>query len=158
LLELALHYGKGPLMMQTIAEKQGVSRKYLDAIFASLKSAGLVRSRRGAGGGHLLARDPNDIKLGDIFRALDGPVALVDCVSDPQICGRSHRCVTKSVWGKVSDAIEATLNSFTLGDLVREHHELESGACPADLSGAPTAGPVMDEDDEDAPAPPAPPT
>ena len=118
-------------MMQTIAERQGVSRKYLDAIFTSLKSAGLVRSRRGAGGGHLLARDPADIQLGEIFRALDGPVALVDCVADPQVCARSHRCVTKGVWAEVSDAVERTLNSFTLADLVREHRELEQGACPA---------------------------
>ena len=117
-------------MMQIIAENQGVSRKYLDAIFASLKSAGLVRSRRGAGGGHLLAKDPADIHLGEVFRALDGPVALVDCVADPEVCSRSHRCVTKNVWAEVSEAIEKTLASFTLADLVREHHEIERGACP----------------------------
>jgi len=128
-------------MMQIIAENQGVSRKYLDAIFASLKSAGLVRSRRGAGGGHLLAKDPADIDLGDVFRALDGPVALVDCVADPEICSRSHRCVTKTVWTEVSKAIEKTLSSFTLADLVREHHELEHGSCP---TNTPIAG-ILDD-------------
>lgn len=117
-------------MMQIIAENQGVSRKYLDAIFASLKSAGLVRSRRGAGGGHLLAKDPAEIHLGEVFRALDGPVALVDCVADPEVCSRSHRCVTKNVWTQVSKAIEDTLSSFTLADLVREHREIERGTCP----------------------------
>ncbi|MCK5796896.1 MAG: Rrf2 family transcriptional regulator [Deltaproteobacteria bacterium] len=129
LLELALHYGEGPLMMQSIADKQGVSRKYLDAIFASLKSSGIVRSRRGAGGGHMLTRDPATVTLDEVFRALDGPTALVDCVADADICERSSRCVTRTVWAKVGDAIDVALHGITLADLMREHKELEAGAC-----------------------------
>jgi len=125
LLELALHHGEGPLMMQSIADSQGVSRKYLDAIFASLKTAGLVRSRRGVGGGHLLARDPNQIKLGDVMRALEGPLSLVDCVGDPELCDRSHRCVTRDVWGEVGTAIENVLDGITLADLVERHARKE---------------------------------
>ncbi len=116
-------------MMQKIADKQGVSRKYLDAIFASLKSAGLVRSRRGAGGGHMLGRDPAEITLDEVFRALDGPTALVDCVSDGEVCQRSLRCVTRGVWQKVGDAIDGALSAISLADLVREYQEIEEGRC-----------------------------
>ena len=155
LLELALYYGKGPLMMQTIATNQGVSRKYLDAIFSSLKSAGLVHSRRGAGGGHMLARDPAEIDLGEIFTALDGPMALVDCVADPAVCQRSHRCVTRSVWDQVGKALDAALSSITLADLVREHQELEKGPC---TDGKRRGSSILDQldaahdDDEQPPA------
>jgi len=121
LLELALHYGEGPQMMQAIADSQGVSRKYLDTIFASLKSAGLVRSRRGIGGGHLLARQPEQIRLGEVLRALEGPLALVDCTGAPEICERSHRCVARDVWADIGAAVEKVLDGITLADLVKKH-------------------------------------
>lgn len=123
LLELALHHGEGPLMMQSIADSQGVSRKYLDSIFASMKTAGLVRSRRGVGGGHLLAKDPEQIKLSDVLRALEGPLSLVDCVGDAELCDRSHRCVTRDVWTEVGSAIDNVLRGITLADLVKNHYE-----------------------------------
>jgi len=108
-------------MMQAIADSQAVSRKYLDSIFASLKTAGLVRSRRGVGGGHLLAKEPTQIRLGEVMRALEGPLSLVDCVGDAQLCSRSHRCVTRDVWQEVGDAIEKVLDHITLADLVAKH-------------------------------------
>ncbi len=123
LIELALQHGKGPLMMQTIAENQNISRKYLDAIFATLKTAGLIRSRRGVGGGHVLAKDPEEIRLGDVMRALEGPLSLVDCVQDPEVCEASHRCVTRGVWAEVGEAIENVLDNITLADLVKKHQK-----------------------------------
>jgi Rrf2 family transcriptional regulator, cysteine metabolism repressor len=128
LLELALHYGEGPLMMQRIADSQGVSRKYLDSIFASLKTGGLVRSRRGVGGGHLLAKDPTTIKLGDIMRALEGPLSLVDCVGDSKLCDRSHRCVTRDVWSDVGAAIDKVLDNITLADLIVKYRDKNDAA------------------------------
>ena len=110
-------------MMQSIADSQGISRKYLDSIFASLKTAGMVRSRRGVGGGHLLAREPDQIRLSDVFRALEGPLSLVDCVGDPELCDRSHRCVTRDVWSDVGSAIEQVLEAVTLADLVKKHSQ-----------------------------------
>jgi Rrf2 family protein len=110
-------------MMQTIADSQSVSRKYLDTIFASLKSAGLVRSRRGIGGGHMLGKDPEKIKLSEVLRALEGPFSLVDCVGSPELCSRSHRCVTKDVWSEVGQAIENVLENITVADLVRKHYK-----------------------------------
>jgi Rrf2 family protein len=131
MLELALRYGQGPVMMQTIASNQGVSRKYLDTIFTSLKNAGLVHSRRGIGGGHVLTRDPEKVRLGEILRAIEGPISLVDCVSDPAFCSRSHRCVTRDVWTEVSSAIEHVLDNITLAELVRKHIRQEQAAAPA---------------------------
>lgn len=123
MVELALHHGEGPTMMQNIADSQGVSRKYLDTIFASLKSAGLVRSRRGIGGGHMLGKDPEKIKLSEILRALEGPMSLVDCVGSPDLCTRSHRCVTRDVWSDVGAAITGVLDGITLADLVEQHYK-----------------------------------
>lgn len=142
-------------MMQAIATNQGVSRKYLDAIFASLKSAGLVRSRRGAGGGHMLARDPADIHLGEVFKALDGPMALVDCVADPVLCQRSHRCVTRGVWDQVGKALDSALSSITLADLVREQRELEKGPCTHGKRGKSILDELDEANDDDEPPPPA---
>ena len=110
-------------MMQSIADSQGVSRKYLDSIFASLKTSGMVRSRRGVGGGHLLAKEPADIRLGDVMRALEGPLSLVDCVGDSNLCDRSHRCVTRDVWTEVGNAIGGVLDNITLADLVEKHKD-----------------------------------
>ena len=118
-------------MMQHIATSQGVSRKYLDSIFASLKTAGLVRSRRGVGGGHLLARDPEKVKLSEVLRALEGPLSLVDCVGDAELCDRSHRCVTRDVWSAVGEAIDGVLAGITLADLVQTHYK-KSGRNPED--------------------------
>jgi len=130
-------------MMQSIADSQGVSRKYLDSIFASLKTAGLVRSRRGVGGGHLLAKDPHDVKLGDVMRALEGPLSLVDCVGDSTLCERSHRCVTRDVWTDVGDAIQSVLDNITLHDLVLKHRdknpELKVEDCALDGGAAKTS-------------------
>jgi Rrf2 family protein len=108
-------------MMQTIADTQAVSRKYLDTIFASLKNAGLIHSRRGIGGGHVLAKAPELIRLGDVLRAIEGPISLVDCVGDAHVCSRSHRCVTRDVWSEVGEAIGKVLDSITLADLARKH-------------------------------------
>lgn len=119
-MELALHYGEGPVMMQNIADRQGVSRKYLDTIFSSLKSAGLVRSRRGIGGGHMLGKPPDTILLGDVLRALEGPISLVDCVASPDICERVEHCVTRNVWEAVGLAITGVLDDMSLADLVEK--------------------------------------
>jgi Rrf2 family protein len=142
LLELALHHGEGPLMMQSIADSQGVSRKYLDSIFASLKTAGMVRSRRGVGGGHLLAKEPEAIRLGDVMRALEGPLSLVDCVGDSALCDRSHRCVTRDVWTEVGNAIGSVLDNITLADLVAKHRDKRGEM--ADREGCP-----LDEGDDE---------
>ena len=121
MLELALRYGSGPVLMRDIAESQGVSRKYLHALLTALKSGGLVRSVRGAAGGYVLARSPTEIRVTSVIQALEGSLNLTDCVDNPQTCGRSSGCVTHEIWRGLSRSLEQQLSQLTLQDLVVRH-------------------------------------
>ena len=118
LFELAKSYGKGPLQIRIIAAQQDISGKYLEQLMAILKSAGLVRSVRGAKGGYILAKAPNQIKLSEVFDCLEGPVATVECVENDSFCARVADCVARQVWMQVQEAIMNVLQSITLQDLV----------------------------------------
>jgi len=118
MLELARQFGKAPVLMNTLAQRQNLSRKYLHALLTALKSAGLVQSVRGPGGGFVLARPPTEIKLSDILHAAEGPLSLVDCVADSRVCNRSKRCPARRVWRDLSGAIEDVLDNVTLEAMV----------------------------------------
>ena len=81
--------------MSAIADRQALSRKHLHALLTSLKSAGLVDSTRGPGGGFELTRSPARIRLSEILHALEGPLSLVHCVSDKRACVRSNGCAAR---------------------------------------------------------------
>lgn len=117
MLELARGFGQPPLLMGTVAERQGLSRKYLHALLSALKSAGLVRSVRGTHGGFVLARPPAEIKLSEVLLALEGPLSLVDCVADGRACDRARGCPTRRVWQQLAEALENVLENVTLADL-----------------------------------------
>ncbi|MGB8226389.1 MAG: Rrf2 family transcriptional regulator [Sedimentisphaerales bacterium] len=118
LLELALAYGAGPLQIKAIAERQNISNKYLEQLIAIIKTAGLVRSIRGPHGGYVLAKPPQDIKLSNIFKALEGPVLTVECVEDKNACEQYADCITRRLWIEVNDAVLNVLDNKTLYDLV----------------------------------------
>ena len=118
MFELARGFGDGPLLMSTIAERQGLSRKHLHTLLTSLKSAGLVRGIRGPGGGFVLTKPPARIRLSEVLRALEGPLALVHCVPDRRACDRVNRCPSRKVWQRLTGAIEEILDGVTLEDLV----------------------------------------
>jgi Rrf2 family cysteine metabolism transcriptional repressor len=118
MLELARCKRQSPLLMGAVAEREDISRKYLHALLTALKSAGLVSSVRGAGGGFMLTKEPAEIRLSEILRAVEGPLSLVDCVADKRVCGRSNRCVARGVWRELSGAIESMLDSITLEHLI----------------------------------------
>ena len=117
MLELAQGFGEAPVLMSTLAQRQGLSRKYLHALLTALKSAGLVRSLRGPGGGFVLKRAPAKIKLSEVLHAVEGPLSLVDCVADRRACHRSKRCPARRVWRDLSGAIEDVLGNVTLEDI-----------------------------------------
>ncbi|MFY9174952.1 MAG: Rrf2 family transcriptional regulator [Peptococcia bacterium] len=119
MVELALNYKNGPLSVKVISERQDISEAYLEQLMAPLTRHKLAKSVRGAYGGYLLTKEPNKIIVGDIIRALEGPIAPVDCVSkdEPRDCQRADSCVTKLVWEKVRDAVEDALDNLTLEDL-----------------------------------------
>ncbi len=120
LLSLALHGGEsGPTSVRDIAERTGLPQPYLEQILLALKGAGLVRSKRGVGGGYVLARPPEQITLGEIVSAVDGPIALGDFGEPHQdgACDHEGQCVLLAVWAGIGGHIRRHLDSFTLADI-----------------------------------------
>jgi len=118
--QLSLGMPSDPTPLRAIAKSQGLSESYLEQLAAPLRRAGLVRSVRGARGGYVLARGAGEISVGEIIRALEGPIVPCDCVSEkPDVhhCGEPQNCVAKAVWEKVRDRVQALLDSITLEDL-----------------------------------------
>ncbi|MEO6121105.1 MAG: Rrf2 family transcriptional regulator [Acidimicrobiales bacterium] len=123
LLSLALRAGPTaptPTSVRDIAERTGLPQPYLEQILLALKGAGLVRSKRGVGGGYVLARDPSDITLGQIVSAVDGPIVAGDFGEPHQdgACDHEGQCVLLSVWADVGLHMRSHLDSFTLADMV----------------------------------------
>lgn len=118
MLELAEHYGKGPLQTNVIARQQDISIKYLEQLMTILKAAGLVKSVRGAKGGYILAKKPDEIKLNEVFYGLEGPVITVECLEDQSACTRIAECISRQLWLQVQQAITNVLQSMTLQDLI----------------------------------------
>jgi Rrf2 family protein len=126
MFDLALHSGEGAIALKSVAQREHISEKYLEHLFASLKKAGLIHSVRGAQGGYRLARSPEEITLGDIIRVLEGPVAPTECVIDEnggEKCDRSVECVMRSIWCRVRDQINDVLDSITLAEVVEEQRK-----------------------------------
>ena len=119
ILDMALHGQDGPVRIKDIAERQGVSVKYLEKLVRELKQAGFVRSRRGPRGGHELAMPLEAVTVGDIVRTLEGELSLVECDADPgRVCPRLDACLTREVWAEASRAMLKALDAITLADLV----------------------------------------
>ncbi|MDI6799955.1 MAG: Rrf2 family transcriptional regulator [Actinomycetota bacterium] len=118
MIELALNYGCKPLLLREIANRQDISEGYLEHILPLIKKAGLVGAVRGANGGYFLAKSPNDISLGDIIRASEGNLAIVDCVLNAKICERNEGCVARDMWKEINDKINDILDSFSLQEIV----------------------------------------
>ena len=121
LLSLALHAdGARPTSVRDIAERTGLPQPYLEQILLALKGAGLVRSKRGVGGGYVLARPPAEVTLGQIVSAVDGPIVAGDFGEPHQngACNHEGQCVLISVWADVGEHMRQHLDSFTLADMV----------------------------------------
>jgi len=126
MIDMAKSEDKGPIATHTIAERQGISERYLEQLMVPLKRAGLVKSIRGSQGGYILGKSPDCITAGDIIRVLEGPIAPVECVSEsnPEACDRADFCVTRVIWTKVRDSIAEVLDSYSLADLVQESQQI----------------------------------
>ena len=139
MVQLGRHYGMGPASLGEIATEEDLPRAYLEQLVLHLRDAGLVVSTRGARGGYELARRPEEISMNEVLRALEGPIAPMVCAStDPEhatVCDRTSRCTVNLLWVRVRDAIQTTLDSITLADLVPERIAVPE----PDLQGAMTA-------------------
>jgi Rrf2 family cysteine metabolism transcriptional repressor len=123
MLELASHYGEGPIELKEIAKKEDISLKYLEQVINPLRTAGLVKSLRGSKGGYSLAKPPSEICLYDVVETLEGPLNLLECLHDSKACQKIHSCVTRDIWKDVSDAISKIFYSVTLEDMVSRRRE-----------------------------------
>ena len=118
MVDLARHYAQGPVPLGEIAKRQDLSAKYLEQLIILLKGAGLIRSARGRRGGYMLARKPERISVGEIVEALEGRLALVNCVIEPDLCYRSPECPTRDIWVNMTGMIKEQLYSMNLQQLL----------------------------------------
>ncbi|MBI4337114.1 MAG: Rrf2 family transcriptional regulator [Chloroflexi bacterium] len=124
LVDLAHHYGQGPVQTAEIASRQSVPEPYLDQLLTTLSKFGFVRSRRGPQGGHMLARPPSEVTLEMIVSTLEGSSAPLDCIEEPAECILSRACAQRDVWRSVEEAVQAVLSSTTLADLANRQRQL----------------------------------
>jgi Rrf2 family protein len=140
LLSLSLHGATTPTSVRDIADRTGLPQPYLEQILLALKGAGLVRSKRGVGGGYVLARDPAEISLAQVVSAVDGPIVAGD-FGEPHengACDHEGQCVLLSVWADVGETMREYLQSFTLADMVARARGGTGG------DPGPTGGPSLD--------------
>jgi Rrf2 family protein len=118
LMDLAAHYGEGPIQSRVIARRQGLPEPYLNQLMSRLRRAGLVTSKRGPSGGHLLSRPPSEISLREAFEVLEGSVAPWWCVEvDDPDCEFAPGCGLRPVWKAIGSAAASVLGRLTLADL-----------------------------------------
>ncbi len=108
--------------MRDIAERTGLPQPYLEQILLALKGAGLVRSKRGVGGGYVLARDPSEIRLSEIIAAVDGPITL-GAFGQPHedgACDHEGQCVLLAIWNRAGEHMRKHLDSYTLASVAAQ--------------------------------------
>jgi len=122
LVDLARHHDQGPIQIGEISKRQDISVKYLEQLIRPLKQANLVTSVRGPKGGHLLAKKPEDISLGQIVRLFEGQSELVECISHPEKCSMSEDCQVRLAWQDATRVLYEKLDNTTIADLVNSNY------------------------------------
>ena len=130
MLELATHYGKGPIELKEIAKRQDISVKYLEQVIIPLRTAGLVKAMRGSKGGYSLAKPPSEILLNDLVETLEGPLELIECLHNPAVCKKAQSCVTRDIWEEVQEAIGTIFRSISLEDMLNRKSEKDGRIAP----------------------------
>jgi len=121
MIELGLNYGKGPISLKYIAINQNISEKYLLQLMSVMRRIGLVRLVKGTGGGYMIIKEPNKISLAQILYPIEGNMALIDCINDPDFCIHSDNCLSRPVWVELSQLIRNYLESTTLEDIINKY-------------------------------------
>jgi Rrf2 family protein len=119
MLDVARHAESGkPISLAAISERIEVSQGYLEQVAMQLRNARLIRSVSGRYGGYRLTLPASEIRIGDIFEATIGPICIVECVDDPEICTRSPSCECRLLYGLINHRIAEVLRAYTLSDLL----------------------------------------
>ncbi|MEN8212703.1 MAG: Rrf2 family transcriptional regulator [Thermodesulfobacteriota bacterium] len=136
LIELALKVNQGAVQAGKISSSQKISVKYLEQILRTLKQAGIVKSVRGPKGGHLLAKDPEKIYLGQIVRLFEGQTDLVACVSSPENCGMAAECLVRDAWLDATSILYKKLDNISIASLIQcnDKNNMEAACIPRPLN------------------------
>ena len=118
MIDLAAHYGEGPILLREIAKREEISEKYLSNLVNPLKAAGLVEATRGVHGGYVVGKAPTEITLKEIVEILEGPLCIVECVEKPAFCDRTERCIAHDLWREAADGIAQVLGKYTLAAML----------------------------------------
>ena len=125
MVDLAIHYGESPISIKSISQRQGISEYYLEQLFSALRKEKLIKSIRGAQGGYVLNKLPEEITVADIMEVLEGPIEISDCV-EGTTCNNGNCCATRLVWQKIKTSIEDVTTSVTLKDIVNDYNEINN--------------------------------
>ncbi|BAB81492.1 conserved hypothetical protein [Clostridium perfringens str. 13] len=112
------------MSIKSISQRQNISEYYLEQLFSSLRKAKLIKSIRGAQGGYILNRQPEDITVSDIIEVLEGPIEISDCL-DGVTCNNVDCCATRLLWKKIKTSIDEVTNSVTLKDIVEDYKAMK---------------------------------
>ena len=125
MFELARGYGRGPIRISDIAEKQAIPPRFLEGILNQLRQGGLLRSVRGARGGYEMAVEPDRVTVGDMMRIIEGPIAPAVCITDenPEDCPLYGDCAFMPLWRRAAEALSSVYDGTTFADLVAEEEQ-----------------------------------
>lgn len=126
LVDLIVHYEGDCMPLYNIATRQEVSVNYLEQVFGSLRKAGIVKSIKGSQGGYSLVKEPNEITVGEVLKAIEGEILLVEeeINTDTSLAVQNmQRCIQEKVWNKMNESVQEVMNHITLEELAKEYRE-----------------------------------
>ena len=136
LADIAAHQNGAPRLIREISESQKLSQKYVSRLVLALKKGGFIKSIRGARGGYILAKNPNDMNLLEVLEAMEGPISLAKCVLNPKKCKESAHCVTRNVWCALNGRVRESFAAIKMAEVLRGGDNSAFGC--ADKIDAPT--------------------
>lgn len=123
MVDLAIRYGGEPISIKCISERQKISEYYLEQLFLPLRKANLIKSIRGAQGGYILNRAPEDVTIAEIIYVLEGPIEISDCIEGVS-CNNIDCCATRLLWEKIKNSIDSVMEATTLKDIVDDYNNM----------------------------------
>lgn len=133
ILDLGVYGAEKPVPLKDVSRRQNISLKYLEQLTVKLKKAGLIKSLRGASGGHMLAKDPSEITIGTIVRTLEGQTRITDCADDQKnacgVCNKAGDCLSRWVWVEASNAMFGRLDNITVEHLLNMANASPTPTC-----------------------------
>lgn len=124
MLDLAMHYGEEPISIKSISERQHISEYYLEQLFSPLRKANLIKSVRGAQGGYVLSKSPEEITVADVMYVLEGPIEISDCLEET-VCNNIDCCATRNLWERIRNSIDDVMKSTTLQDMINDYKDMK---------------------------------